>query len=240
MQLRCVIIDDEPLAVEVMSGFVKKIPNVEVLATFNDALLATNFVKENKIDFLLLDIEMPKLSGLDFLRNLVNPPFVIITSANKNYALEGFELNVVDYILKPIVFSRLVRAVNKVADVIATQQPKVERTPLKALEGCVLIKENKKMVRVKFNDILYLESVRDYVKVFTTNRTVITKQNLSYFEKMLNPNEFIRVHRSFIVSINHITAFSSSSVEVGEIDIPLGRLYKEESITRFEKLFETI
>ncbi|BDX36674.1 DNA-binding response regulator [Tenuifilaceae bacterium CYCD] len=233
MKLRCVIVDDEPLSIEVMEGYLKKIPNIEVIATFNDAISVMSILSEQDVDLLFLDIEMPKLSGIDFLRTLANPPMVIITSANKNYAIEGYELNVVDYLLKPITLERVVRGVNKV---IEKKSKKAQ--PQQDTEDYIFLKENKKMVRLNLNSILYLESVKDYVKVVTKNKTVVTKQNLGYFEQILNPSDFIRVHRSFMVAVKNIDAFSSSSVEIGSLEIPFGRLYKDEALKRLGNSFD--
>lgn len=235
MNLKCAIVDDEPLCVEVIEGFVGKIPNVEVIATFNDAVSAIDFVNSEDIDFLFLDIEMANLNGLDFLRVLTKPPLVIVTTANKEYAIESFELNVVDYVLKPIIFSRLVRAINKVADVVALRQGKMATEKLS--NNCLMLKVAKKLVRVNIDDIHYIESDKDYVKVITDTQTVATKQNISVFEQKLNPSKFIRIHRSFIVAFKHISAFSSSSVEVEGVDIPFGRSFREEAIQKLETIF---
>lgn len=229
MKLRCVIVDDEPLSIEVLEGYLKKIPNVEVIARFNDAISAMGTLNEHEVDFLFLDIEMPKISGIDFLRTISNAPMVVITSANKNYAIEGFELNVVDYLLKPLTLERVVRAVNKI---IEKKSKKIAQSSNNDSSEFIFLKENKKMIRLNVGDILYFESVKDYVKVVTPSKTVVTKQNLSYFEQSLKSTDFIRVHRSFIVSIKHIDAFTSSAVEIGKVEIPIGRLYKDEALRK--------
>lgn len=229
MKLRCVIVDDEPLSIEVLEGYLKKIPNIEVVATFNDAISAMTTLKEKDIDFLFLDIEMPKITGIEFLRSITDPPMVIITSANKNYAIEGFELNVVDYLLKPLTLERVVRAINKI---IEKNTNKGKGNHSVDLSDYLFLKENKKMIRLCIDDIQYIESIKDYVKVVTQNKTVITKQNLSHFEQILNPSNFVRVHRSFIIGLNHIDAFTSSSIEIGKAEIPIGRLYKDEALKK--------
>ena len=236
MKLRCVIVDDEPLSIEVMEGYLKKIPNIEVVATFNDAISVMSILSEQDIDFLFLDIEMPKLSGIDFLRSITNPPMVIITSANKNYALDGYELNVVDYLLKPITLERVIRAVNKI--IKKKSKKTIKPTPQESTDY-IFLKENKKMIRLVLSDIQYIESIKDYVKVVTENKTVVTKQNLSHFEQILDPSEFVRVHRSFIVAIRHIDAFTSASVEIGKLEIPIGRLYKDEALKRLGNFDDT-
>jgi DNA-binding LytR/AlgR family response regulator len=236
MKLKCIIVDDEPLSIEVMQGYLKKIPNIEVVATFNDAISAMATLNEKDVDFLFLDIEMPKLSGIDFLKSISNPPLVVITSANKNYAIEGYELNVVDYLLKPITLERVVRALNKI---IEKKSKKNKETQSSDSSEYLFLKENKKMIRLSISDIQYVESIKDYVKVVTSNKTVVTKQNLSHFEQILNPLNFVRVHRSFIVGINHIDAFTSSSIEIGKTEIPIGRLYKDEALRRLGSFDES-
>lgn len=235
MKLRCVIVDDEPLAIEVLEGLLNKIPSINVIAKFNEALSVIDFIKINQVDFLFLDIEMPSLTGIELLKTLKNPPPVIIISANKDYAIEGFELNVVDYILKPITFERVVKAINKIADVVASnEKPHDEHSEY------IFLKENKRMVKVKLHDILFIESLKDYVKVVTRDKTVVTKQGLSDFEKMLNPLEFVRVHKSFIIPLSKVDAFSSSIIEIGLFEIPIGRTYKEEALKNLGEISDTI
>lgn len=229
MKLKCVIVDDEPLAIAVLQGYLKKIPAIEVVETFNNAISVYEFLKDHEVDFLFLDVEMPNLTGIDFLKSFTHPPLVIITSANKNYAIEGFDLNVADYILKPITFERLIKAINKLIDI---KTGKTESDKEQEISGHIYLKENKRMVKIYIPNILYLESIKDYVKVVTKQKTVITKQQLSYFESILNPNEFLRIHRSYIIAINQIDAFSCSSVEIGTLEIPIGRKYKDEAVKK--------
>ena len=221
MKLKCVIVDDEPLAITILEGHLKKIPYVEIIGKFGSALPVYEFLKTNDVDLLFLDIEMPDLTGVDFVKSLSSSPSVIFTTANKNYAIEGFDLNVDDYILKPISFERLFKSVNRVFENKNT--PKVDAEP----RDSVYLKENKKMVRVYFKNILYLESLKDYVKVVTSCKTVITKQQLSYFEEIMHPSEFIRIHRSFIIAIKKIDSYSLSGIDIGNQELPIGRKYKE-------------
>jgi len=233
MKLKCVIVDDEPLAITVLQGYLKKIPTIEVIATFNDALSVYEILKEQEIDFLFLDIEMPNLTGIDFLKSFTKPPLVIITSANKNYAIEGFELNVIDYILKPLTFERLLKAINKIIE-IKSAKPIHEKDV--EITDHIYLKENKRMVKIYIENILYIESIKDYVKVVTKSKTVITKQQLGYFETILNPKKFIKIHRSYIIAVNQIDAFSCSTVEIGSIEIPIGRKYKEETLQKLGEI----
>jgi DNA-binding LytR/AlgR family response regulator len=232
MKLRCAIVDDDALAITILEGLLKRIPSVELVATFEDVMQVYEFLCNNQVDFIFLDVEMPNLSGIDFLKSLSHPPLAIITSANKHYAIEGFELNVVDYVLKPIGMERVLRAINKIIDLklVKPQPVSTEHNPY------IYLKENKRNVRINLNEILYLESIKDYVKVVTAERIVTTMQSISYFEEILDPNSFIRVHRSFIVAIKHIQAFSCSVIETGNIEINIGRQYKDETLKRLGEI----
>lgn len=225
MKLKCVIVDDEPLALTILEGYLKKIPFIEILAKFDNAIPVYELLKKTEVDVLFLDIEMPNLTGVDFIKSLPSHPSVIFTTANKNYALEGFNLHVDDYILKPITFERLLTAVNRVADKLAIKDKENKNTEEDF--NSLYLKENKKMVKVNFNDILYLESNKDYVKVVTLCKTVITKQQLSFFESKLDTKNFLRIHRSFIVAIDKIDAYSHSSIDIGKSELPIGRSYKD-------------
>lgn len=230
MKLRCVVVDDEPLAITIIEGYLKKIPYIEIVGKFNSALPVYEFLKENEVDLLLLDIEMPNITGVDFVKSLSSAPSVIFTTANKNYAIDGFELNVEDYILKPVTLERLLKAVNRVYEKLN------QTTDTKPEEEFIYLKENKKMVKVYLKNILYLESVKDYVKVVTTCKTVITKQQLNYFETILNSTKFLRIHRSFIISINKVDAYSLSGIDIGNTELPIGRKYKDTVIEALANL----
>lgn len=224
MKLKCVIVDDEPLALTIIEGYLKKIPFIEILAKFESAIPVYEFLKQTKVDLLFLDIEMPNLTGVDFIKTLPSHPFVIFTTANKNYAIEGFNLNVDDYLLKPLTFERLLVAVNRIAE----KKSALEKTEITDDNNDYLyLKENKKMVKVNLSDVLFFESNKDYVKVVTSCKTVVTKQHLSFFEDKLNTKDFLRIHRSFIIALNKIDAYSHSSIEIGKTELPIGRLYKD-------------
>lgn len=230
MDLKAIIVDDEPLAIAVIEGYLSRIPGVDIVATFNDGLPAFEFLQDNPVDVMFLDVEMPKLTGIELVRCLHNPPVVIITSANRDYAIEGFELNVADYILKPVTFERLLKAFSKAKELLSKRGYDDSKE-----SEYLIFKESKKNVRIKQDDILYIESIKDYIKVVTANRTVITKQSIGSVEEMLDKDRFIRVHRSFIVALNHVDTFSSTSLEIGSIEIPIGRLYRDDVI----KILET-
>ncbi|NOZ48000.1 MAG: response regulator transcription factor [Chlorobi bacterium] len=237
MDIRCAIIDDEAIAIAVLDKLLLKIPGIKVVAKCQSAIEAYSILKNQVIDLLFLDIEMPDLTGIDFLKTLDNPPKVIITSANKNFAIEGFELNVMDYIIKPVTLNRLLKAVNKLPgkeDVSVVQAGDVE-IHVDSSEF-IYVKENKKMVKVFIDNIEYIESIKDYSRIITTRKKVVTKQQLSFFEEKLDNTLFLRIHRSIIVSVKRIESYGSSFVEIAGIELPIGRSYKEKVISELKKL----
>ncbi|WP_432412470.1 LytR/AlgR family response regulator transcription factor [Rasiella sp. SM2506] len=225
MKITCLIIDDEPLAIQVIKAHLDKIPGIEIISTFQNPVEALDMIKSTKIDLIFLDIEMPLLSGIEFLKTLQHPPKVIFTTAYRNYATESYELDVVDYLLKPISFTRFFKAINKYKNLVNINT--VEAT-VKEEESNnhVYVNANKKFIKLNFNDILYVESIKDYVKVYLHDKSVITKDSISNFEYKL-PNEFLRIHRSFIVNTNKVTAFTKVDVEIGKREIPIGASYKD-------------
>ena len=234
MKLKCIIVDDEKLAIMVLENHLSKIPSVEIAGTYNDPVTAFQIIQEKEADLLILDIEMPNLTGVDLAKSLPSPPAIIFTTANKNYALEGFELNAVDYIVKPVTFERLLKAVNRVMQLKAkSEKQNVSKT---SSPDYLFLKENKKNVKVYIENILYLESQKDYVKVVTKLKTVTTKQTISYFEELLDPKKFLRIHRSFIVSIDNIDAYSASGVEIKGSEIPIGRNFKDEVLEKLDSI----
>jgi DNA-binding LytR/AlgR family response regulator len=220
--MKCIIIDDEPLAIEILESYVARIEELELTGTFRNAIAAFSFIQQNPVDLIFLDIEMPKLSGIEFLKTLKNPPKVIITTAYRDYAIEGFELEVVDYLLKPIPFERFLKSVGKVLARVETQaQPQVS-----AQDSFIYFKVDKKMVKTMIADILYIESIKDYVKVRTAEKEIITQQKISYLDESLPRQQFLRVHRSFIVNLDRIDAYTATDVEISKFKVPIGRNYK--------------
>ncbi|WP_117884136.1 LytR/AlgR family response regulator transcription factor [Aureibaculum luteum] len=228
MEIRCLVIDDEPLALQVIQKHLDKIPGVEIVATFQNPVAAFDMIKSTKIDLIFLDIEMPLLSGIDFLKTLQNPPKVIFTTAYRNYATESYELDVVDYLLKPISFPRFLKALNKYKNLVNMT---VSESIIKEVEvhDYLYVNSNKKFIKLNFEEILYVESLKDYVKVYLNDSSVITKDSISNFKHKL-PKEFLRIHRSFIVNTNKVTAFTKVDVEIGEREIPIGASYKDDVI----------
>jgi DNA-binding LytR/AlgR family response regulator len=225
--LKCIIVDDEPLAIEILESYIARIEHLEIAGTFRNAVSAFTFLQTNTVDLIFLDIQMPKLTGIDFLKTLKQPPKVIFTTAYRDYAVDGFELEVVDYLLKPIPFERFLKAVAKVLHkpvTSATLPSKVESPS----ESFVYFKVDKKMVKTRMSDILYIESIKDYVKVKTAEKDIITQQKISYLEESLPKDIFLRVHRSFIVNVSKVDAYSATDIELGKHQVPIGRNYKND------------
>lgn len=225
--MKCIIIDDEPLAIEIMESYVSKVDQLKLAGTFRNAVSAFTFLQQNQVELIFLDIQMPKLSGIDFLRTLKNPPKVIFTTAFRDYAIEGFELEVADYLLKPIPFDRFLKAVAKVLhQPIATAHTANGKT--EGSDNYVYFKVDKKMIKTRMSEILYIESIKDYVKVRTAEKEIVTQQKISYLEESLPKDQFIRIHRSFIVNREKIDAYSATDVEIGKFHVPIGRNYKND------------
>lgn len=225
MKPKCIIIDDDSLAITVLESYLDKIKEIEIVDKYNNAIDAYDILHKEKIDLIFLDIEMPRLTGVDFIKTLNKPPSIIITSANKDYAIDGFDLNVLDYLMKPITFGRFLKAVNKFF-LVHRSVEEINHLNEKKEQDFIFVKENKKMVKILLNDILYIESIKDYVKIVTTKKSVITKEQISTYENKLNKKKFIRIHRSYIVSLSKIDAFSATTIEIGDKELPIGRSYK--------------
>lgn len=219
---RCIIVEDEPLAAKVLTDYISQIPFLELKGSFKDAILATEFLHSNPVDLIFLDIHLPKLKGMAFLKTLTHPPAVIITTAYHQYAVEGFNLNVTDYLLKPFEFDRFLIAVNKVR--INQKQAPVETAERK---DHLFLNVQKKKVKILFSEIVYIESQREYIKIVTTKREYISKMSTHEIEDLLPLQMFRRIHRSFIVSVDKIESYNSEEVEVNGVTIPIGRGYRD-------------
>ena len=223
-ELKCIIVEDEPLAAKVPVDYIAQVPFLKLKGTFKDAILATDWLRDNTIELIFLDIHLPKLKGMAFLKTLHRPPAVIITTAYHQYAVEGFNLNVTDYLLKPFEFERFLVAVNKVK---ATQKEWIETAVVPAAKDHLFVMVQKKKVKILFADILYIESQREYVKIVTIKKEYFPKMGTHEIESVLPVDQFKRVHRSFIISVSKIESFNSESVEVNGVSIPVGRGYRD-------------
>jgi len=223
-KIKCIIVEDEPLAVKILSDYILQVPFLELQGTFKDAILATDWLRDNNTDLIFLDIHLPKLKGMAFLKTLTHPPAVIITTAYHQYAVEGFDLNVTDYLLKPIEFERFLVAVNRVKTIQGEKQ--VANEP-KEIKDHLFLNVQKKKVKILFSEIVYIESQREYIKIITTKTAYISKMSTHEIEALLPANLFKRIHRSYIVSINKIESYTADMVEVNGVSIPIGRGYRD-------------
>lgn len=229
--IKCIIVDDEPLARSLLEDHITNIPFLEHIGSFKNAILASNFLSNNSVDLIFLDIQMPKLTGIDFLKSIPNPPSIIFTTAYREYALESYELQVVDYLLKPITFTRFFQAVKKLNIPILKPQHTIDAT-----KDHIYVYSNKKHIKVLLGDVLYIESIKDYLKIHMINETVVIKERISHFENQLPDSLFRRVHRSYIVNIPQVTAFTHNDIEIGKIEIPIGGMYKDKILGILKKI----
>jgi len=223
---KCIIVEDEPLAAEILQDYIRQVPFLKLVCCCTDAFYAMDSLQKFDIDLIFLDVHLPKMKGLDLVKVLKHPPKIIITSAYQEYALEGYEFNVVDYLLKPIEFSRFLKAVNKIEqtkEIVMPAHPVVLPTERVYL----FFNVGKKKVKVFLDEILYIESMKEYIRVNTKSKSVLTKFKLSQVEGLLSENNFLRIHRSIIVAKDKVEAFSATEVEVGGKRLPIGRSYKE-------------
>jgi DNA-binding LytR/AlgR family response regulator len=228
MKMKCLLVDDEPPALDVLRKYIETTPSLEVMGECHHGMDAFEFIQRNKIDLIFLDIQMPKLLGTDLIKALPHPPKVIFTTAHREYAADGFDLNAVDYLLKPFSLDRFLKAVHKAQQGDIGVELKTEILPQS--DRFLYFRADRKMVKVMVGDILYVESLKDYVKIITRSQTVITKQTITAVEEMLPVDHFLRIHRSFIVAMDKINSYSSQSVFIQKEEIPVGPLYRNEVI----------
>ncbi|AFU69418.1 two-component system response regulator, LytR/AlgR family [Psychroflexus torquis ATCC 700755] len=241
--MKCLIVDDEPLAHRIIKNYCNNLSFLDIVKECHSAFEAINYLNENQVDLIFLDINMPKLKGLDFLRTLSNPPLIIITSAYQEYAMEGYELNILDYLLKPFSFERFLKAINKAVSqkkLLDTSEktPNIKVTPVSLPNNenqeSIFIKGDKKTHQVQFDSILYLESIGSYVKIHLENETIISLDRLTNFENKLPKNIFLRIHRSYIIAIKKVNTIEGNRVKINKKEIPVGSVYKH-NLTKFMK-----
>ncbi len=230
-KINCLAVDDEPPALQVIEKYVTSVPVLHLAATCSNAVDALAVLQNNQIDLLFLDIQMPYILGTDFMRTLVNPPKVIFTTAFRKYAVEGFDLDAVDYLLKPISFERFLKAVNKVMKLNLPVTENISVNTMQknqAIDEFIYLRADRKNIKVNLDDILFIESLKDYIKVVTKDKTIVTKQSISSLEESLPANAFIRTHRSFIVSISKIESFTQDLIQMDKYELPISRSYRHE------------
>ena len=221
--ITCVIIDDEPLASELLQSYVEREPQLNLIGTFNDAEDGAEFIRKNKVDLIFLDIQMPHINGIQLLKSLEQPPMVIFTTAYSEYAVEGFELDAIDYLLKPFDMKRFQRAVTKACE----YQRSLGRTEADK-NPYIFVKSEYQVIKINYDDIRYIESLDDYIKICTTNsRPVLTLMTLKTILEKLPEDKFARVHRSYIISLDKIESVRNKKIKIGEIEIPIGSSYSD-------------
>jgi len=237
MSIKCIIVDDEPLAIDVIESYLQELTGIEIAAKCENALKAFEVLKHEHIDLVFLDIQMPRISGIDFIKTLRNPPKIIITTAYREYALEGYELDIIDYLLKPIAFDRFIKAIDKFYKSYDLQENKgvVLTSAQNTEKEFILVKAERKMFKVYLEDIYFLESLKDYLVIQKKDKKIITKNLISYFEEILPTHKFLRIHKSYIVNRDKIEAFSPVSVEIFGKELPIGRNYKNEVLKELSK-----
>lgn len=234
MPLKCLLVDDEPLAIKLLENHIAKIDSLEVVATCNSAIKAFEKLNTETVDVLFLDIKMPHLTGIDFLKTLKNPPKTILTTAYRDYATESYDLEVIDYLLKPITFERFLKATDK----LLRNNKTVVSEPPKQVNEFIFIKSGNKHHKVFTNDILYIESLKDYIKIHLSNdKRIVAKYKISDIEHELKNKDFLRTHRSYLLNTEKITAFSTNNIEIDSVEIPIGVSYRDE-VTSFLKSFK--
>jgi DNA-binding LytR/AlgR family response regulator len=239
--INCIIVDDEPLALDVLETYVERVPNLHLVQRCNNAFEAFEAIKQHKIDLVFLDIQMPQVTGIDFIKSLTQAPRVIFTTAYPNYAIEGFDLDAVDYLLKPIAFDRFLKAVNKASaaiekvqqsseDTDKTDEPKEEEAP-----NFIFVKSDKKLIKIKYEDIIFIEGLKDYVIIRINTGRVITLQTMKSLEEKLPSDQFRRIHRSYIVRLDRVDAVIGSQVEIDKKQLPIGKNYRDELLEVIHK-----
>ena len=222
-KIKCIIIEDEPLAVKVLSDYIAQIPFLELQGTFKDAILATDFLRNNQTELIFLDIHLPKLKGMAFLKTLSHPPAVIVTTAYHQYAVDGFNLNVTDYLLKPFEFERFLVAVTKVK----TARAEIHKPGIGEVKDFIFLNIQKKKVKILFSEIVYIESQLEYIRIVTTTKEYLSKMSTHEIEALLPSGMFKRIHRSYIISVSKIVSYTAEIVELKGASIPIGRGYRD-------------
>ena len=238
MNLTCIIVEDEPLARQLLEQYVRKVPHLELLKAFSNPLEALDFLRNNEVDILFSDIQMPEITGITLLKILQKKPLIILTTAYSEYAIEGYELDVIAYLLKPITFEKFLKAVEKATQLKSEKQPIIEekksvytegvaQTSLNDTQQFIFVKDGTKLVKIRLPDILYIEGLKDYVSIYTREKKIVTLQTLKSLETQLPDNQFIRIHNSYIVSLEGIDAIDKERVQIGKAFLPISDTYRK-------------
>ncbi|HEY3403556.1 MAG TPA: LytTR family DNA-binding domain-containing protein [Ohtaekwangia sp.] len=231
--IRCLLVDDEPPSLEILRTYISTVPMLKVVGECYHAMGAFEYIQHHPVDVIFLDVNMPRLSGIEFMKALPNPPKVIFTTAHRDFAVDGFELGAIDYLLKPYSLDRFLRAVHRMLNPDQKAQPEIPGRSIESKsERFLYVRADRKMVKILLDEIRYVESLKDYVRIFVGEKQIITKQTITSLEEMLPEAEFLRVHRSYIVSQNKIDSWHQHAVFIGKTEIPVGPLYRQEIIKR--------
>lgn len=231
--ISCIIVDDEPIAREVIATHLSKIGSMEVMADCSNAMEAFQYISNHKIDLVFLDINMPEISGISFAKSINKDIKIIFTTAYRNYAVEGFELQAVDYLLKPISFERLLKAVNTYFDVYSSSTEEIKDALVE--NDFMFVRSERVMIKVDFESIIYIESYSDYIKIHLEKKTIVTRETISAIEAKLPKEKFIRIHRSYIISISNMESFTNEQITILGKSLPISRSYKQEVLNILEK-----
>lgn len=228
MKYSCLIVDDEPIAIRVVRNHLQNFPNIEIAGECSNAIEALDFLMQKPVDLMFLDIQMPQITGLELIRNLQHPPLVIFTTAYRDFAVEAFDLDVVDYLLKPFSLARFAKSIGKFIQQMSEKNNGFHHPETNPTPEYILIKADKKIYKIDLNDLVYLESMGDYVSVYTSTEKITTKERISNLYEKLPANQFLRIHRSYVVSIRRIDAILAGCIEIANKKLPVGRNYKEQ------------
>lgn len=228
MKIKCLLADDEPPARELLASYINRLDDLELCGQCADSLETFKFLQKNEVNLLFLDIQMPGMNGLELIKSLHNPPNIVLITAYREYAVEGFELDVLDYLVKPVSFERFLKTVSRYHHYSVNAHSHDAAPTKDTFENAYMFfKVNKEMIKIFLKDILYIESIKDYIKIVTPEKSYITYQRINYMEEKLPESNFVRVHKSFIVAVPKIKAFRSDTIRIGQVDIPVGRHYKK-------------
>lgn len=228
MEIKGIIIDDEPLARNVIKEYAKKISTLKIVGECEDAICAHQILQTKKVDIIFLDINMPKLSGIEFLRNLKNPPLVIFTTAYSEYAMEGYELNIIDYLKKPFSFERFCKAYFRAEEMFLLKQSATNNDAIEKQNDFIFIKSDKKSIKVNISNILYIEGLGDYIKIFLNEKKLVTNISMKKIENLLPETQFYRIHKSYIISIAKVESIEGNMVKINNIHLPIGNSYRQD------------
>ena len=235
MMVKCLIVDDEPPARELIASYISRLDDLEIVAQCGNALEAFSYLQKHKVDLMFLDIQMPRMTGLELIKSLHHQPKIVLTTAYKEYASEGFDLDVLDYLVKPISFERFMRSIAKYHQYLPKPAYDEAFSSSSFDQAYLFIKVNKEEVKLLFREICYIESLKDYIRITTRDNVYVTYNRLSYMDEVLPESHFVRIHKSYIISLAELTSYRNGVVRIGEKELPVGRIYKQRFLEAFEK-----